>query len=158
MEISEQLNQELKRGFSKTDLEKLIGLPKNFLSGFLKGKKKLSKKAEIKTANWLASDKPNPLELNTKGTKGIIPTLLKTKLPIWDKGNMNMADVNALVDVLKKEVNPHKGLSEYERRTMEERMNVLKWEIDHVPDKLTISKKAYVHFRQKELFELESKI
>ncbi len=61
MTIVEQLRAEIERGFSKSDLERLIGLPKNNLSEVLKGKRKLSKKSELKTELWLKSEKPNPL-------------------------------------------------------------------------------------------------
>lgn len=55
------LKADLEKGYSKADLEKLIGLPKNNLSGILKGDRKLSKKSELKIEKWQASEKPNPL-------------------------------------------------------------------------------------------------
>lgn len=55
------LTDDLEKGYSKSDLEKLIGLPKNNLSGILKGDRKLSKKSKLKIEKWDKSEKPNPL-------------------------------------------------------------------------------------------------
>lgn len=60
----ELLRKDLEKGYSKADLEKLIGLPKNSLSGVIKGDKKLSKKSMVKIDIWEASDKPGLFELN----------------------------------------------------------------------------------------------
>lgn len=57
------LLSDLDLGFSKSELEKLIGLPRNNLSGILKGEKKISKKSALKIEKWASSEKPNPLEL-----------------------------------------------------------------------------------------------
>lgn len=57
-----QLNDELERGFSKSDLEKLIGLPKNNLSEILKGKRVLSKISALKIDRYMAGEKIDPLE------------------------------------------------------------------------------------------------
>jgi len=58
------LEADLEKGYSKSDLEKLIGLPKNNLSGILKGDRKLSKKSQLKIDKWEASEKPHPLSVN----------------------------------------------------------------------------------------------
>lgn len=63
MNYLDVLRADLEKGYSKADLERLIGLPKNNLSGVLKGDKKLSRKSELKIELWEASEKPNPLEL-----------------------------------------------------------------------------------------------
>lgn len=60
----ELLKLDLTKGYSKSDLERLIGLPQNSLSGVLKGDKKLSPKSELKIDIWEASDKPDPLKLH----------------------------------------------------------------------------------------------
>ena|SRR5580765_6002834 len=57
------LNADLGKGFTKADLERLIGLPKNILSGVLKNGRPLSKKSLLKIEKWEASEKPNPLEI-----------------------------------------------------------------------------------------------
>jgi len=57
------LNAYLQKGFSKSDLERLIGLPKNNLTEILKGNKSLSQKSKIKIELWEASDKPDPLKM-----------------------------------------------------------------------------------------------
>jgi hypothetical protein len=63
MDYKAVLLEDLGKGFSKSDLERLIRLPKNSLSGVLSGTKKLSKKSELKIEVWEKSDKPNPLEV-----------------------------------------------------------------------------------------------
>lgn len=71
MDFIKELNKDLQNGFSKRDLEKLIGLPKNSLSNILRGNKKLSQKSKIKVGKWAASKKPDPLSiLHTE--KGVI--------------------------------------------------------------------------------------
>lgn len=57
------LKDDLKNGFSKTQLEILIDLPKNSLASVLTGKRKLSPKSILKIKKWEASEKPNPLEI-----------------------------------------------------------------------------------------------
>jgi hypothetical protein len=81
MDYKAVLLEDLAKGFSKSDLERLIGLPKNSLSGVLSGAKKLSKKSELKIEVWDKSDKPNPLEVvfnisdskQASGTKDVKP-------------------------------------------------------------------------------------
>lgn len=77
--IIDSLNQEIKNGFSKSDLERLIGLTKNSLSSIMSGKKKLSRKSEIKIERFLKSEKPDPLNINFK--KGIITTYDSKSVP-----------------------------------------------------------------------------
>lgn len=57
------LKDDLEKGYSKSDLERLIGLPQNCLSGIIKGDKKLSRKSQIKIEQWEVSEKPNPLQV-----------------------------------------------------------------------------------------------
>ena len=64
MDYIKSLEADLEKGYSKSDLEKLIGLPKNNLSGILKGSRKLSKKSQLKIDKWEASEKPHPLSVN----------------------------------------------------------------------------------------------
>lgn len=59
------LKANLEKGYSKSDLERLIGLPQNCLSGVIKGDKKLSRKSELKIEAWDKSNKPTPLEIVT---------------------------------------------------------------------------------------------
>lgn len=63
MNYIEILSADLIKGYSKSDLELLIGLPKNSLSGVIKGDKKLSKISELKIEKWEASEKPSPLQV-----------------------------------------------------------------------------------------------
>lgn len=63
MDWKEQIQEQLDRGFSKYDLEKLIGLPENNLSGALKGTRSYSKKNMLKIERWLAGEKPDPLSV-----------------------------------------------------------------------------------------------
>ena len=74
MDYKVLLETEISKGFSRSDLEYLIGLPKNNLSSFLNGKRLLSKKSFLKIERWLTSkDKPDPLNFkisnNDKGNK-----------------------------------------------------------------------------------------
>jgi len=64
MDYIKVLSEDLEKGYSKADLERLIGLPKNNLSGILKGDRKLSKKSQLKIEKWEISEKPHPLEVN----------------------------------------------------------------------------------------------
>lgn len=64
MNYLEVLKADLEKGYSKADLERLIGLPKNNLAGVLNGNKKLSRKSELKIEAWEVSPKPNPLTLH----------------------------------------------------------------------------------------------
>jgi hypothetical protein len=64
MDYLAQLKVDLDKGYSKSDLERLIGLPRNSLKGTLKGQKKLSKKSEKRIELWEASEKPDPLKLH----------------------------------------------------------------------------------------------
>lgn len=63
MDYIKSLEADLEKGYSKSDLEKLIGLPKNNLSGILKGGRTLSKKSKLKIDKWEASEKPDPLQV-----------------------------------------------------------------------------------------------
>lgn len=65
MDCKEYLDAQVSIGYSKSDLERLIGLPKNFLSGFLSGKKNLGAKNKLRVLNWsMVEDKPTPLEVD----------------------------------------------------------------------------------------------
>ena len=68
MKHIEIIKSDLEKGFKKTQLEKLIGLPENSLSGVLSGKKKLSRQSIIKIELWNKSEKPDPF---TSGISGI---------------------------------------------------------------------------------------
>ena len=57
------LQDDLANGFSKRELEDLIGLPKNSLASILTGKRNLSLKSQLKIKRWEASEKPNPLDI-----------------------------------------------------------------------------------------------
>lgn len=63
MDYKAVLLADLGKGFTKSKLEELIGLPKNNLSGFLKGDRKLSKISMLKIEKWEASEKPDPLKI-----------------------------------------------------------------------------------------------
>jgi len=91
MDYIKSLQVDLENGYSKADLERLIGLPKNNLSGILKGDRNLSKKSKLKIDKWEASEKPHPLELNfekelTKALGENAAELLKVKNDMADFG------------------------------------------------------------------------
>lgn len=60
MDYVQLLKDEIASGFSKSDLEFLIGLPKNSLSGVINQGRPLSKKSKAKIDVFLQSDKPDP--------------------------------------------------------------------------------------------------
>ena len=65
MNLIELINQELGRGFTKSELERIWDLPKNSLSAILNpdNKAKLSKKAEIRVKAFFdlnPADRPHP--------------------------------------------------------------------------------------------------
>lgn len=72
METIKRLQLEIDKGFSKSDLERIVSLPMNTLSSILTGKKKMTKKHEISVAKFL-DEHPilNPLDYpkRTRKTK-----------------------------------------------------------------------------------------
>ena len=89
------LKEDLEKGYSKSDLEKLVGLPKNNLSGILKGDRKLSKKSMLKIDKWMASEKPNPLSVYFDKSRGEI---VKTVNDILEGGiAITHSDTNGMV-------------------------------------------------------------
>lgn len=89
MDYIEVLKADLGKGYSKADLEWLIGLPKNNLSGILKGDRKLSKKSELKIDIWMGSEKPSPLEVSR-----IKDEMELAKLKLAASANPNSHEVN----------------------------------------------------------------
>lgn len=77
MDLIAELKKDLEKGFSKRDLERLIGLPVNSLSNILSGKKKPSKKYSLKVEKWMVSKKPDPLSV-IYTDKGVCEVNLKT--------------------------------------------------------------------------------
>lgn len=66
MALKKQIQEQIDRGFSKKDLETLIGLPANNLAGFMKGERNFSKKNILRIERFLASaNNFDPLELDT---------------------------------------------------------------------------------------------
>lgn len=104
MNYLEVLRADLEKGFTKADLERLIGLPKNNLSGVLKGDKKLSRKSELKIELWEASEKPNPLELKYQNR---IEDLAAGRLTDADMGKRSGCPLNLPIRCTKR----HKRLS-----------------------------------------------
>ncbi len=101
MDYKAILLEDLDRGFSKSDLEKLIGLPQNNLSGMLNGNREFSKKSKLKIEKWMASEKPNPLDVSFEAKeKPIKPEVIgERKLfipknqPVLDKfGNILVSE------------------------------------------------------------------
>lgn len=76
----ELLKKDLADGFSKSELETLIGLPQNVLSGIISGKRSLSKKSKLKIERFMTGEKPDPL--NVKSSDGV-------KLKDLTTGNSN---------------------------------------------------------------------
>lgn len=134
MTTQELLQVELDRGFSKTELEKLIGLPTNFLSGYLKGKKRLSKKCTVKVSNFLSSEsKLDPLNI---GFIGLIPSL-KKRAPIFyesakseDINEISNSEIQNQIDAVNSESKPHlisrENFEKYKRKKISQLQQQLK--------------------------------
>ncbi len=72
MNLIELINQELGRGFTKSELERIWDLPKNSLSAILNpdNKAKLSKKAEVRVKTYFEQEnKPIPSPRIARGKK-----------------------------------------------------------------------------------------
>ena len=90
MDYKKVIQDDLDRGFTKRDLEVLIGLPKNNLSAFMNGKKEFPKKALLRIERWEKSEKPDPLFSESK----VAMELAKLKLAGIDFGNsVDVTDV-----------------------------------------------------------------
>ena len=80
MDWKQVINADLSKGFSKSDLELLIGLPKNTLASLLTDKKKISKKSLLKIDKWNSSEKCSPLDVvKPKIETGVITVLKETE-------------------------------------------------------------------------------
>jgi len=63
MELVERLQLEIKKGFSKSELERIVDLPLNTLSSILTGKKKMTAKHELSVSSFLDKNPNlNPLD------------------------------------------------------------------------------------------------
>lgn len=102
MEIIEKLKGEVERRFYKSELERIIGLPQNILSGVFSGSKKLSKKSLNRVEKYFA-DFPNlnPIDLpngfvveRKKKEKRLVDKItvndIKKGLMIFAKGNYDV--------------------------------------------------------------------
>lgn len=66
MDLIQLLKDDLETGFSKSQLEQLIGLPLNSLSSVISGHKTLSKKSQLKVKHFMLNPKSNPLQKEVK--------------------------------------------------------------------------------------------
>lgn len=101
MNLIEQIKADLEKGYSKVDLERLIGLPQNSLSGVIAGTKTLSKKSELKVEKFMASEKPDPLTLIIPKNKSEIKDYtkqVKQVKPITDKPDPTNKTINTMPD------------------------------------------------------------
>jgi hypothetical protein len=86
MEFVEILKAEVEKGFSKSDLERIIGLPLNHLANVFNGRKSLSKKSQIKIKRYFELYPDiDPLDI-PEGFKIIKP---KESKPIIQKVDTN---------------------------------------------------------------------
>ncbi len=69
-----KLQSDLNAGFTKSDLERLIGLPYNSLSGIMNGKREIPKLAILKIEKWNAGEKPDPLKIDRTKKKRVPKT------------------------------------------------------------------------------------
>jgi hypothetical protein len=90
MELVERLQLEIKKGFSKSELERIVDLPLNTLSSILTGKKKMTAKHELSVSSFLDKNPNlNPLDYpkrtrKVKEVKKDAPTPTKNE---WKKDN-----------------------------------------------------------------------
>lgn len=167
MDYIKSLEADLEKGYSKSDLEKLIGLPKNNLSGILKGGRKLSKKSQLKIERWDKSEKPDPLTLHelvyANGAK--IGQVADTKFTELAKGvhkEIVEVPIGELREYVKNADNviPEeqlKELSEYQIRVDKERIATLESELKHPPKTAIIGVKNWIRTREVELANLKAK-
>jgi len=120
MDYKAVLQSDLDKGFSKRDLEVLIGLPKNNLSGFMSSKRKFSKKSLLKIEKWENSEKPDPLSiiLVPKITTSVADTppkwAEKYSKQVSTENKPNIASLSeSKVDIPKKEEVPKKPIESY---------------------------------------------
>lgn len=108
MKHIEIIKSDLEKGFKKTQLEKLIGLPENSLSGVLSGKKKLSRQSIIKIELWNKSEKPDPLttlhKLLLKPGTPIRGNLVKEFFEVKDEINASPRNLDQLKALCPKEL------------------------------------------------------
>ena len=71
MNYIERLKQEVEKGFSKTYLETLIGLPKNTLASYLTGVKKMTPANEATTIKFLSKNPELDISTMPKRTRVI---------------------------------------------------------------------------------------
>ena len=72
MQTLKQIENELERGFTKSELERILDLPKNSLSSILAGRSKLSKKALIRVIVYFEKplrERPEPSPKIARGRK-----------------------------------------------------------------------------------------
>lgn len=180
------LQNDLANGFSKRELEDLIGLPKNSLASILTGKRNLSLKSQLKIKRWEASEKPNPLELKFekilnqvveenkvelgKVTEDILDigiSAMETTLNDKDKVKIRHIDpISPEVQAARynaEHTDSHVTveeimLSDYDIRLMEDRVKVLEAELKSPPKTATIGVKNWIRVRERELSELKAKL
>ena len=117
MDFIKELNKDLQNGFSKRDLEKLIGLPKNSLSNILRGNKKLSQKSKIKVEKWAASKKPDPLFLSKINAKNSIIGIQDVNKQASVTKPFEQPQTNYTINTIRhkkyKEVDPEEGSNSF---------------------------------------------
>ena len=125
------LTEDLGKGYSKSDLEKLIGLPKNNLSGILKGDRKLSKKSELKIELWVSSEKPSPLELpRIKTEMEVAKTKIENNQNSGKRVDIeNLGITDRIAQLEEKLKMPPKYLPKLQRDKVEKELNELKFKL-----------------------------
>lgn len=176
------LQNDLANGFSKRELEVLIGLPKNSLASILTGKRNLSLKSQLKIKRWEASEKPNPLDIGKYdndiskidskagdmqvANKGLHDAVLEQikKNSIPENKLRVLAERNTPHNLGDKNSQPVSAtdvtyfLSDHEIRLMEDRIKVLEAELKSPPKTASIGVKTWIKIRERELSELKAKL
>lgn len=179
MDLIQLLKDDLGKGYSKSDLELLIGLPKNSLSGIVKGDKKISKISELKIGKWNDSEKPSPLQV-VEAKRQMVLVKIKTEFspvsgwnatelinPITTENKASILDMrNNIPEKLMGEriITPdfesinQDELSDYAKKTITDRIEQLQKELKNIPAHLKIPKKMYISIRETELVKLKKEI
>ena len=90
METIKRLQLEIDKGFSKSDLERIVSLPMNTLSSILTGKRKMTQKHELSVAKFL-DEHPilNPLDYPKRTRKTKPPKSGELKETKKERGEKN---------------------------------------------------------------------
>jgi len=139
MDLLSAIREDLDKGFSKKQLEELIGLPKNCLSNILSGKKKLSLISELKVKKFMENPKPDPLTLSTinkkksEPFKGMIPTLLEGKPVVFYPHENIPVTLNSLLKEIQNSMDNYEPQPQIRNAGLDKKLNEALKEMNVIP-------------------------